>query len=154
MIEDQNKDNVYIDFDNIILDYDVGLKQLGLIEQQFYYSLYHQDVINISEPKKNTVQVVNNLLERYNVVFILKYDVRARLRFINKFFNNVLTTTTLDKHNIGNKNKTNYLIDTESFLNKECFKGTLFYLGHAYCKSTEEMKVIGINDIKDVLNYL
>ena len=153
-MEDPTKDNVYIDFDTVILDYDIGLRKLGLVEQQFYYDLYHKEVIELSEPKKNTVQVIEQLRTEYNVIFLLKPDVRARLWFIKKYFPNVLTSTIQNKHSLGTRDKSNYLIDTDSFHNKESFQGTLFYLGRGYCKSTETMKVLSINYIQDVLKYL
>jgi len=137
---------IFFDFDTVVLDYDYGLNQLASFEKQFYINEYHIDVVSISKPKLGIIEVIEKLRPRYEIRFLVK-KYGYYFQFMKKFFPDI----QIDLIPRYYPDRKLYLIDTNII---ETFIGTLFYIGNKYCKSTEKIHVIYINNITDILDYL
>ena len=145
---------VYIDMDNVIVDFPTGIAKLDEKTRQQYKGNYDEveGIFGLMEPMPKAIEAVNQLAEKYDIYVLSTspwHNPSAwidKIKWIHRYFgedkNSVLYKRVILSHH-KNLNQGDYLIDDRTANGADKFKGEHIHFG------TEKFP-----DWESVLKYL
>ena len=145
---------VYIDMDNVIVDFPTGIAKLDEKTRQQYVGNYDEveGIFGLMEPMPKAIEAVNQLAEKYDIYVLSTspwHNPSAwidKIKWIHRYFgedkNSVLYKRVILSHH-KNLNQGDYLIDDRTANGADKFKGEHIHFG------TEKFP-----DWESVLEYL
>ena len=145
---------VYIDMDNVIVDFPTGIAKLDEKTRQQYKGNYDEveGIFGLMEPMPKAIEAVNQLAEKYDIYVLSTspwHNPSAwidKIKWIHRYFgedkNSVLYKRVILSHH-KNLNQGDYLIDDRTANGAGKFKGEHIHFG------TEKFP-----DWESVLKYL
>ena len=145
---------VYIDMDNVIVDFPTGIAKLDEKTRQQYKGNYDEveGIFGLMEPMPKAIEAVHQLAEKYDIYVLSTspwHNPSAwidKIKWIHRYFgedkNSVLYKRVILSHH-KNLNQGNYLIDDRTANGADKFKGEHIHFG------TEKFP-----DWESVLKYL
>lgn len=145
---------VYIDMDNVIVDFPTGIAKLDEKTRQQYKGNYDEveGIFGLMEPMPKAIEAVHQLAEKYDIYVLSTspwHNPSAwidKIKWIHRYFgedkNSVLYKRVILSHH-KNLNQGDYLIDDRTANGADKFKGEHIHFG------TEEFP-----DWENVLEYL
>ena len=145
---------VYIDMDNVIVDFPTGIAKLDEKTRQQYKGNYDEveGIFGLMEPMPKAIEAVNQLAEKYDIYVLSTspwHNPSAwidKIKWIHRYFgedkNSVLYKRVILSHH-KNLNQGDYLIDDRTANGADKFKGEHIHFG------TEKFP-----DWESVLEYL
>lgn len=145
---------VYIDMDNVIVDFPTGIAKLDEKTRQQYKGNYDEveGIFGLMEPMPKAIEAVHQLAEKYDIYVLSTspwHNPSAwidKIKWIHRYFgedkNSVLYKRVILSHH-KNLNQGDYLIDDRTANGADKFKGEHIHFG------TEEFP-----DWESVLKYL
>ncbi len=145
---------VYIDMDNVIVDFPTGIAKLDEKTRQQYKGNYDEveGIFGLMEPMPRAIEAVHQLAEKYDIYVLSTspwHNPSAwidKIKWIHRYFgedkNSVLYKRVILSHH-KNLNQGDYLIDDRTANGADKFKGEHIHFG------TEKFP-----DWESVLEYL
>ncbi|QBQ64485.1 hypothetical protein EXH44_09750 [Actinobacillus indolicus] len=145
---------VYIDMDNVIVDFPTGIAKLDEKTRQQYVGNYDEveGIFGLMEPMPKAIEAVHQLAEKYDIYVLSTspwHNPSAwidKIKWIHRYFgedkNSVLYKRVILSHH-KNLNQGDYLIDDRTANGADKFKGEHIHFG------TEKFP-----DWESVLKYL
>lgn len=145
---------VYIDMDNVIVDFPTGIAKLDEKTRQQYVENYDEveGIFGLMEPMPKAIEAVHQLAEKYDIYVLSTspwHNPSAwidKIKWIHRYFgedkNSVLYKRVILSHH-KNLNQGDYLIDDRTANGADKFKGEHIHFG------TEKFP-----DWESVLKYL
>ena len=145
---------VYIDMDNVIVDFPTGIAKLDEKTRQQYKGNYDEveGIFGLMEPMPKAIEAVHQLAEKYDIYVLSTspwHNPSAwidKIKWIHRYFgedkNSVLYKRVILSHH-KNLNQGDYLIDDRTANGADKFKGEHIHFG------TEKFP-----DWESVLEYL
>ena len=145
---------VYIDMDNVIVDFPTGIAKLDEKTRQQYVGNYDEveGIFGLMEPMPKAIEAVHRLAEKYDIYVLSTspwHNPSAwidKIKWIHRYFgedkNSVLYKRVILSHH-KNLNQGDYLIDDRTANGADKFKGEHIHFG------TEKFP-----DWESVLKYL
>lgn len=145
---------VYIDMDNVIVDFPTGIAKLDEKTRQKYKGNYDEveGIFGLMEPMPKAIEAVHQLAEKYDIYVLSTspwHNPSAwidKIKWIHRYFgedkNSVLYKRVILSHH-KNLNQGDYLIDDRTANGADKFKGEHIHFG------TEKFP-----DWESVLEYL
>ncbi len=145
---------VYIDMDNVIVDFPTGIAKLDEKTRQQYKGNYDEveGIFGLMEPMPKAIEAVHQLAEKYDIYVLSTspwHNPSAwidKIKWIHRYFgedkNSVLYKRVILSHH-KNLNQGDYLIDDRTANGADKFKGEHIHFG------TEKFP-----DWESVLKYL
>ncbi len=145
---------VYIDMDNVIVDFPTGIAKLDEKTRQQYKGNYDEveGIFGLMEPMPRAIEAVHQLAEKYDIYVLSTspwHNPSAwidKIKWIHRYFgedkNSVLYKRVILSHH-KNLNQGDYLIDDRTANGADKFKGEHIHFG------TEKFP-----DWESVLKYL
>ena len=145
---------VYIDMDNVIVDFPTGIAKLDEKTRQQYKGNYDEveGIFGLMEPMPKAIEAVHQLAEKYDIYVLSTspwHNPSAwidKIKWIHRYFgedkNSVLYKRVILSHH-KNLNQGDYLIDDRTANGADKFKGEHIHFG------TEKFP-----DRESVLKYL
>lgn len=145
---------VYIDMDNVIVDFPTGIAKLDEKTRQQYKGNYDEveGIFGLMEPMPKSIEAIHQLAEKYDIYVLSTspwHNPSAwidKIKWIHRYFgedkNSVLYKRVILSHH-KNLNQGDYLIDDRTANGADKFKGEHIHFG------TEKFP-----DWESVLEYL
>jgi hypothetical protein len=77
---------LYIDIDNVVMDFQGGIKQLSEEQRQDFEGRFDEipDIYTLMGPIPGAIEAINNLLEHYDVFFLSRIPLNDSSAWIDK----------------------------------------------------------------------